>query len=303
MTRPAPRAFVLTGSRSGQYRRGELRHRAAQAGHKPAGNDWRRYVRACPTTTTAVACLGVVVVAASSLMGCHVPPTRSSGRWHENYSYVGAVPPITFHYDHGVLAGSYPNGVETVAIEFEDVCAQLGHVCLCGAGGFRVAGMVVEALRQAGAPLERGEFILISGREHTVSDVIAFVLGCTRRAAPEHNQYFIDDSIAAPRREYHYYVAYSPTKAAVHVVYRKHLLVGHEEMDRLWEIESAFERDPAAVQPTDVERYRRAMVAMVGNVLFDRVAGLITVEPVAYETFQSRLDTLRRPVDRVYSHP
>ena len=38
------------------------------------------------------------------------------------------------------------------------------------------------------------------------------------------------------------------------------------------------------------------MVAMVGDVLFDRVAGLIAVEPVECETFQTRLDTLRRPV-------
>jgi hypothetical protein len=30
---------------------------------------------------------------------------------------VGAVPPITFHYDHSTLAGSYPDGMETVAIE------------------------------------------------------------------------------------------------------------------------------------------------------------------------------------------
>jgi hypothetical protein len=226
-------------------------------------------------------------------MGCHTPPASNSGRWNVDYSYVETVQPITFHYDHGILAGSYPEGVETVAIRFEDVCAQLGHVCLCGAGGFRIAGKAVEALRKDGAPPERGEFILISGRDHTLSDAIAFVLGCTRRTDPGHNQYFIDDSITAPRREYHYYVAYPPAKAAVHVMYRKHLLIGHEEMDRLWEIESAFERDPAAVQPTDVERYRRAMVVMVGNVLFDRVSGLITVEPVAYETFQGRLDALR----------
>jgi hypothetical protein len=37
-------------------------------------------------------------------------------------------------------------------------------------------------------------------------------------------------------------------------------------------------------------------LAMVGDVLFDRVTGLITVESVAYETFQTRRDTLRRPV-------
>ena len=85
-------------------------------------------------------------------MGCHTAPATSSGRWNANYSYVDTVPPITFHYDHGVLAGSYPGNVETLAIKFEDVCAQLGHVCLCGAGGFRIAEKAVEAMRQDGAP-------------------------------------------------------------------------------------------------------------------------------------------------------
>jgi len=206
---------------------------------------------------------------------------------------VQAIRPIVFHYDHGVLAGSYPDGLGTVAIRFEDVCAQLGHVCLCGAGGFRIAAKAVDALRQDGDPPERGEFILISGRDHTVSDVIAFVLGCERRENPDHNQYFIKPSIKAPSREYHYYIAYRPTKTAVHVVYRKHLLMPDEEMNQLWQIECAFEREPATVSSSDVERYRRAMVKMVGDVLFDRVGGLITVEPVAYETFQASLDALR----------
>lgn len=262
----------------------------------PADGDWRCCLSSPPSRMIVLATHGLMVVAASSLMGCHTVPTKSSGRWHENYSYVGAVPPIRFHYDHGILAGSYPDGVETMALEFEDVCAYLGHVCLCGAGGFRIAGKAVNSLAPGGVPLERGDFILISGRDHTVSDVIAFVLGCTRRAAPERNQYFIDDSIAAPRREYHYYVAYPPAQVAVHVVYRKHLLIGHEEMDRLWEVELAFERDPAAVPPTDVVRYGQAMVGMVRDVLFDRVAGLITLEPVGYDAFQARLDALRRPV-------
>ena len=243
----------------------------------------------------AVACLGVMSVAVGSATGCRTPSPRNSARWHESCSYIDSVPPITFNCDHGVLAGSYPDGVKTVPIEFDDVCAQLGHVCLCGAGGFRIAGKAVEALRHDDAPLERGEFILISGRDHTVGDAIAFVLGCARRADPAHNQCFIDDSIVAPKREYHYYVAYPPAEAAVHVVYRKHLLVGQKEMDRLWAIESAFERESATLPPADRERYRQAMLTMVGDVLFDRVPGLITVEPVPYETFQARLATLRRP--------
>jgi len=161
------------------------------------------------------------------------------------------------------------------------------------AAGFRIAGKVVEALGQGRGPLERGEFIFISSRDHTVSDVIAMVLGCPRRGAPEQNRYFIDDSIAAPRREYHYYIAYQPARAAVHVVYRKHLLVGHEQMDRLWQVELAFERDPATVSPEELVRYRRAMVAMVEDVLFDRVDGLITVESIEYDAFEKRLESLR----------
>jgi len=239
-----------------------------------------------------IVCLGIL--ATPAVIGCQASSATGRHRWSARYAYVDRVPPIIFHYDHGVLAGSYPEGVETVPIGFEDVCAQLGHVCLCGAGGFSIARKAVEVLRPGAAPPERGEFILISSRDHTVSDVIAFVLGCVRRSDPERNQYFIDASIAAPRREYHYYVAYVPAKAAVHVVYRKHLLVGHEEMDRLWAIELAFERDPAAAKSADVQRYRRAMVDMVRNVLFDRTPGLITIEPVDYDAFGARLDSLRQ---------
>jgi hypothetical protein len=228
------------------------------------------------------------------LSGCHGPLANTPNRWHADYASAIAVPPIEFHYDHGVLAGSYPDDVETVAICFEDVCAQLGHVCLCGAGGFRIARDIVAALCPDGVPPERGEFVLISGRDHSVSDVIAFVLGCPRRAAAARSQYLIDDSIDAPRREYHYFVGYPPAHTAVHVVYRKHLLVGHDEMDKLWAIELAFERDPGSVSPADVHRYRRAMVTMVHDVLFCRVPGLITVEQLEYAAFQTRLDALRR---------
>ncbi|MBN2561011.1 MAG: hypothetical protein JXQ75_08785 [Phycisphaerae bacterium] len=217
-----------------------------------------------------------------------------SPRWNDEYAYVSAVPSIVFHYDHGVLAGSYPYGVGTVPIEFNNVCAQLGHVCLCGAGGFRIAGKATETLRAGGPPLERGDFILVSGHDHTVSDVIAFELGCARRADSEHSQYFVDDSIAAPRREYHYYVGYVPARKAVHVVYRKHLLIGHDEMDELWEIELALDRDPDSVRAQDIDRYRKAMRGMVQDVLFDRVPGLITVEPVSYRGFRQRLGRLEQ---------
>ncbi len=226
------------------------------------------------------------------LGGCHTPRANVPN-WHADYAGAIAVPPIVFHYDHGVLAGSYPDGVETISVRFEDVCAQLGHVCLCGAGGFQIAGKAVETLR-LDAPLERGDFVLISGRDHTVNDVIAFVLGCVRRAAPDQSRLFIDDSITAPRREYHYYIAYPPARKAVHVVYRKHLLIGHDEMDELWKIELAFESDPASVSDADMARYRQAMRKMVHDVLFNRVPGLITVKSVSYEAFQARLDAVRR---------
>ena len=235
----------------------------------------------------------VVIVAANCLTGCRASGAKHHTRWHESHSDVTNVPAIVFHCDHGMLAGSYPDGVETVAVEFDDVCAQLGHVCLCGAGGFRIAREVTETLRSDGPLLERESFILISGRDHTVSDVIAFVLGSTRRANPEYNQYFIDDSIVAPRREYHYYIGYVPARTAVHVVYRKHLLIGHDEMDELWKIELAFDQDPDSVRAEDVDRYRRAMRGMVRDVLFDQVPGLILVEPVSYDDFQRRLDRLK----------
>jgi len=231
------------------------------------------------------------LAAAVVCTACRVPDSPS--RWHPNYAYLAGLPPVTFHYDHGVLAGSYPEGVETVTVGFEDVCAQLGHVCLCGAGGFKIAAKAVAALRGAGPPLERGEFILISSHDHTVSDVIAFVLGCPRRRDAARSQYFVDATLKPPRREYHYYIGYRPARTAVHVVYRKHLLTGHAEMDRLWQIELAFERDPQTVSAADIARYRRAMAKTVADVLFERVPGLISVEAIPYEQFEQRLRDVR----------
>lgn len=228
------------------------------------------------------------------LGGCHGAQMRALNRWNPEYADLTALPPIVFHCDHGVLADSYPEGVETLAVRYEDVCAQLGHVCLCGAGGYRIASLAEAALRSGSPPLEREEFVLISSRDHTVSDVIALVLGCARRGDPEQNQYFIDNSINPPRREYHYYIAYPPAQSAVQVIYRKHLLIGHEEMDRLWDIESAFERDPNSVTPAEMQRYQQAMVQMVRDVLFDQMPRLITVTPVEYEEFQARLGRLRK---------
>ena len=233
-----------------------------------------------------------VIGLAIGLVGCQSPQAGPTMRWHEKHAYVRDVPPIVFHYDHGELAGSYPDGVETVAVEFDDVCAQLGHVCLCGAGGFRIADDIVAALRAGGPPLERGDFVLISGRDHTVSDVIAFVLGCVRRNAADRNQYFIDASIKPPKREYHYYVAYPPAQTAVRVIYRKHLLIGNEKMDQLWQIELAFEHTPSEVSDEDINRYREAMLQMVQDALFNRIPNLVTVERIPYEEFRQRLDAI-----------
>ncbi|MBN2563775.1 MAG: hypothetical protein JXQ75_22890 [Phycisphaerae bacterium] len=177
---------------------------------------------------------------------------------------------------------------------FEDVCACLGHVRLCGAGGYKIAELAVDTLRRGREPLERGDFILISSKDHTVSDVIAFVLGCDRRADVGRSSYFIDESIQLPKREYHYYVGYPPAKAAVHVVYRKHLLLGNEEMDRLWRIERAFEENRDSVGTAEIELYRGAMETIVRGVLFERASGLITARVIPYDEFQARLDSVRQ---------
>lgn len=233
-------------------------------------------------------------IAGISLFGCCSTLMRDSGRWHDKYAYVDAIPPITFHCDHGVLAGSYPGKQETTQVRFADVCAGLGHVCLCGAGGYKIAELAVETIRGDGEPLERGDFLLISSKDHTVGDVIALVLGCNRRADVGRNCYFIDESIRPPKREYHYYIGHPPDKAAVQVVYRKNLLLGNEEMDRLWRIECAFEEDRDSVDTAEIELYRGAMESIVRDVLFEHVDGLITARAIPYDEFQARLDAASR---------
>ena len=214
-------------------------------------------------------------------------------RWHRKYDFIYDLPAITFHYDHGVLAGSYEPERETTEIRFDDVSSYLSHVCLCGAGGFRISQIAGEALREDDAPLEKGDFLLISSRDHTVSDVIAYVLGCSRRNDPEKNQYFIDESIEAPRREYHYYIGYPLDKKAVHVIYRKHLLIGNELMDRLWQMELAYDCNPADVTPSDMKLYQDTMVEMVREVLTGKKEGLFEVESIDYNSFTSHLSRLR----------
>ena len=95
-------------------------------------------------------------------------PMRDSDRWHDKYAYVDTTPPITFRYDHGVLAGSYPGERETTQVRFADVCAYMGHVCLCGAGGYKIAELAVDTIRQDREPLEKGDFLLVSSKDHSV---------------------------------------------------------------------------------------------------------------------------------------
>ena len=213
--------------------------------------------------------------------------------WNEKYDFIYDVPPIPFHYHHGILAGSYPPGQETMEISFNDVSCFLGHVCLCGAGGYRISQIATDLIRGTEQSLERDEFTFISSRDHTVSDVIAYVLGCSRRNDTAKNQYFIDETINAPQRVYHYYIGYHPLKTAVHIVYNKHLLIGNEQMDKLWKVELAFDKDPDSVNQADVKLYQDTMFDVVKDVLLDQKEGLIEVTPIEYDEFLSRVSRLK----------
>jgi hypothetical protein len=218
---------------------------------------------------------------------------KSESRWNQKYDFIHKIPAIRFHYDHGVLAGSYVPGQEITEVRFNDVSSFLGHVCLCGAGGYRISQLAENLLKEDEQLLEKGEFTLISSRDHTVSDVIAFVLGCIRRNDPEKNQYFIDETIETPKRVYHYFVGYHPQKKAVHIIYRKHLLIGNEQMDRLWQVELAYDENPADVGPSDLRLYRDAMVDMVREVLTGQKEGLFEAKLIDFDAFLSHLNRLK----------
>jgi len=217
----------------------------------------------------------------------------SESPWNSKYNYIYTVPSITFHYDHGVLAGSYEPGCETTEVQFNDVCSYLGHVCLCGAGGYKISQLAENLMSEDEQLLEKGDFTLISSRDHTISDVIAYVFGCTRRNDPEKNQYFIDDTIEAPRREYHYFLGCHPQKKAVHIVYRKHLLIGNEKMDRLWQVELAFDHNPGDVSRSDLKLYQVTMADMVSEVLTEQKEGLFELELIDYDEFIKDLNHLK----------
>ena len=213
--------------------------------------------------------------------------------WNKKYNFIYNIPPIIFHYHHGVLAGSYPTNQETVEVYFNDVCCFLGHVCLCGAGGYQISQIAVNLTKETEETLERGEFTLISSRDHTISDVIAYVLGCSKRNDPEKNQYFIDQSVKVPKREYHYYIGYHPQKKAVHIIYRKHLLIGNELMDRLWKIELAYDKDPTSVNQADIKLYQDTMFDMVKDILLNQKKDLFEAKLIEYDEFLSRLKILK----------
>jgi hypothetical protein len=210
--------------------------------------------------------------------------------WNEKYDFIYNIPPNIFHYHHGILAGSYPPGHETAEISFNDVSRYLGHVCLCGAGGYRISQIAADLIKENEESLEKDEFTLISSRDHTVSDVIAYVLGCSRRNDPEKNHYFIDETINAPKRVYHYYIGYHPQKKAVHIVYNKYLLIGNERMDRLWKVELAFDKDPDSVNQDDIKLYRDTMEDVVKEVLLGKKKGLFEVKPIEYDEFLARIN-------------
>ena len=59
--------------------------------------------------------------------------------WSGKYEFISKVDGIAFHCYHGVLTNSYGPGREQTVIHFDDVSACLGHICLCGAGGYRIS--------------------------------------------------------------------------------------------------------------------------------------------------------------------
>ena len=233
----------------------------------------------------------VTILLLVTFYGCQ--KTKKTGSWNKKYDFIYDIQPIVFHYDHGILAGSYSQNQETTEVKFNDVCNYLGHVCLCGAGGYKISEIALDSLTKPDEILEKGDFMLISSRDHTISDVISFVLGGSRRNDPEKNQYFIDPTIKTPKREYHYFIGYPPQRKAVHIIYRKHLLIGNELMDRLWKVELAYEENPASVNKADLELYQNTMFNMVKDVLLDQKDGLFDIELIDYDEFLSIIKRLK----------
>ena len=64
-------------------------------------------------------------------------------------------------------------------------------------------------------------------------------------------------------------------------------------MDRLWQVEMAYEENPASVNQADLELYKNTMFTVVNNVLLDQKKGLFNVELIDYDEFQSILKQLK----------
>ena len=202
-------------------------------------------------------------------------------KWHIYYHFIYDVKPLIFHYPHGVLTGSFSEGVTTYLLSFDDVCAFLGHVCLCGAGGYRIAQLAIDQLSD-GVILEKDRFIIQSSHDHTISDVIAFILGCSRRNDPIKNRYFVKQDTLLERREYRYIIGYEPSHKAVEIIYRKHLIVGNKTMDELWEIEKALDTQPESVSEKEKTIFRNTMIEMVRKVLLDEIPDLFEITRTSY---------------------
>ncbi|MCK4630514.1 MAG: hypothetical protein KAT40_03665 [Bacteroidales bacterium] len=71
-------------------------------------------------------------------------------------------------------------------------------------------------------------------------------------------------------REYHYFIGYPPQEKAVHIIYRMHLLVGNELMDRLWKVELAYKENPDVVNQDYLELYQNTMFNVVKGVLLNQ---------------------------------
>jgi len=82
-------------------------------------------------------------------------------------------------------------------------------------------------------------------------------------------------------------------RKAVHIIYRKHLLIGNELMDRLWKVELAYEENPASVNKADLELYQNTMFNMVKDVLLDQKDGLFDIELIDYDEFLSIIKRLK----------
>ncbi len=239
-----------------------------------------------------ISALGLLLLLSSCLF-FDSQTNNNESPWNKKYDFIYDIPPVLFHYHHGILAGSYPPDQEIIETSFNDVSCFLGHVCLCGAGGYRISQIATDLIKGPVKSLEKDGFTLISSRDHTVSDVIAYVLGCIRRNNPEKNHYFIDETIISPKRVYHYYIGYHPRKKAVHIVYSKHLLIGNELMDRLWKVELAFDKNPDSVNQTDIKLYQDTMVDIVKEVLQGQKKGLFEVKAIEYDEFLSRISKLQ----------